>query len=99
MFQVAEDEIIDQILIEIDSNQSDQAISDLIKLLDSAVQAIDGIEDVNKGNLKEIFDVIVNDLKYTNTWRLVYRRIKKLGRLADWVLRVAGLATIGNQTQ
>ena len=96
MFQVENGEIIDQVLIEINSRDVDLAISDLKDILNSAIYALDQIAPENKNNHKEIFDSVERSIESTHSWNLIYRRTKKLGTLVDWALRITGIASIFN---
>lgn len=90
-FQVRGEEVLDYTLIELDEENIEPAFHELKKYIKTAVDTLKMITEENRGNSKEIFDLVKDAVRAERTIKVTSRRVRKVTSIGELVSAIVGL--------
>ena len=90
-FQVDNENVIDSLLIELKEEKIEDSFLELKDYFKSSVEALRKIAPENRGNIKEVFDQLENNVKSTNYIKKIKRSFKNAGNLVGLISSIKGL--------
>lgn len=84
-FQIQDRSIIDNFYIELKERNKEAAFNEIKDYLLRCAKTISFITDENKGNYKEIFNLIKEDVKYLNTKKSIFKTIPAIRTLSQFI--------------
>lgn len=88
-FQIQDGQVIDYTMIELEENLIEQSFLELQGYIDNAVEVLKNIDEDNRGNSKEIFDLVslrVGDMRNRRTARKVLKKITSVAELGSAII-------------
>lgn len=91
-FQIANENIADSILIELDSEAIEDSFLELKKYLVKTVEVLKKISHENRNNHVEVFSLIESEVKGIRSRKMMLRRVKKIISAIELASSIIGLS-------
>jgi hypothetical protein len=90
-FQIQDGQVLDHTLIELNEEEIGPAFLELKTYIKSAVDALKKIEDENKENHQEIFELVKGNVRSERSIKVAKRTVRKITSLTELASTIAGL--------
>jgi hypothetical protein len=90
-FQVHDKKVFDYVLVQLDEQNLQDAFEELKSYISSAVSQLAGVSNENKGNVKEVFNLVKTEVSGRRSIKVTKRGFKKATSFAGFISTILGL--------
>lgn len=92
-FQILDYKILDYVLVELDEQKLEESFLELKIYIQTAVDTLKQITTENRGNSKEIFELVESNVKSVRSRIVTSKRAKKLTSITELASSIIGLSS------